>query len=99
LISFRLNRPFSSTTSQGCTVVFADPGNVEKILSQKANLPTVKLIVYTRKGNKPALPGTMTYEEIIASERGKYGSKLPEVTLTWEDNASLMFSSGGLMFG
>lgn len=78
----------------GATVVVADPGNIEKIMSERANLPAVKTIVYTRKGGKPAIPGTVTYEDVVKSERGKHGDKLPEMQLTWEDNASLMYSSG-----
>ena len=78
----------------GATAVFADPGNVEKILKERKNLPAVKSIVYVRRGNRPELPGTVTYEDVVASERGKHGDMLPDVPLGWEDNASLMYSSG-----
>ncbi|KAI9020596.1 hypothetical protein DFJ74DRAFT_673686 [Hyaloraphidium curvatum] len=78
----------------GAAAVFADPGNAEKILQERRSLGDLKHIIYTRSAGRPPLPGTVTYEEVVGSERGKHGDKLPEVSLTWEDNASLMYSSG-----
>lgn len=81
-------------SDSGATVIFADPGNVEKILKERKNIPDLKHIVYTRSAGRPDIPGTVKYEDVVVSERAKHGDKLPEITLTWEDNASLMYSSG-----
>lgn len=79
--------------NSGATVVLADPGNIEKIIAERQNLPNVKLLIFAR-GQGKKVAGSVTYEDLVESERRKHGEKLPEVELKWDDNASLMYSSG-----